>query len=145
MSNTPKPVNAVAIIALVFGILTFIVSFIPFVNVGVIPMAVVTAVCGVGALLWAIFGKRSGIIMSVAALVFALGGYCIEGNFYTTLDETLNGDQTTAVVVEDLESESEEAVDTEDTTEAEEAVETEVEDTETEAEKEDAKAPAAKK
>ena len=146
MSNTPKPANAVAIIALVLGILTFLISFIPFVNVGVIPMVVVTVICGVSALLWSIFGKCSGIIMSIAALVFALGGYCIAGSFFTTMDEALNGDQTAVVVVvEDLESESEETVETEETTEAEETVETKVEDTETEAEKEDAKAPAAKK
>lgn len=123
MSNATKPANALAIIALVFGILTFLVSFIPFINVGVIPMAVVTTICGVGALLWAIFGKRSGIVMSIAALVFAIGGYCIADSFFTTMDESLNGDQTAAVVVEDLESEADETVETE----------VEVEDTETEA------------
>lgn len=145
MSNTPKPANAVAIIALVLGILTFLVSFIPFVNVGVIPMVVVTAICGVSALLWSIFGKCSGIIMSIAALVFALGGYCIAGSVFTTMDEALNGDQTTVVVVEDLESESEETTETEEVVESEETTEVEVEDTKTETEKEETKAPAAQK
>lgn len=145
MSNAPKPANAVAIIALVLGILTFLVSFIPFVNVGVIPMVVVTVICGVSALLWSIFGKCSGIIMSIAALVFALGGYCIAGSFFTTMDEALNGDQTAAVVVEDLESESEEITETEDVVEGKETTEVEVEDPKTETEKEDTKAPAAQK
>ena len=147
MSNAPKPANAVAIIALVLGILTFLISFIPFVNVGVIPMVVVTVICGISALLWSIFGKCSGIIMSIAALVFALGGYCIAGSFFTTMDEALNGDQTAAVVVEDLESESEETAETEDVVEDEETteVEAEVEDTKTETGKEEAKAPALQK
>lgn len=89
MSKSEKKISAFAIIALVIGIISILISFIPFLNLGTIPMAVVAVLCGIVAIITVVVGNRRGLVEAIIGIILAIGGFAISGAMYDAIDESM--------------------------------------------------------
>ena len=71
--HKPKKGNALAVAALVQGISAALICWIPFLGLVALPVCVLGFLLGVGGLLIAIVGRRSGLAASIAGTGISLG------------------------------------------------------------------------